>query len=258
MQSRRQGFPQGKRIRLQTYVQKKVFVIGLIVVLSAVLVVAGLFGFIVGMNMTVSRSDVQVPQLVGLTVKAANNLLHPLNLTLRISGERYDSLVPQGTILSQLPPQGSRSKSGRKVQTVLSKGARTHPVPNLINSTAGVAQMTSEKNNYVIGRISTIMFPGIEKDLVLAQSPAPGSTLAVTPRIDVLIVSGKESKYIMPNFLGMKLNRVKPFLEEHELKLGKVHYRFHQSLPKGTLIGQFPRSGHMVQSKDPISLEVTR
>lgn len=106
MQSRRQGFPQGKRIRLQTYVQKKVFAIALIVVLSAVLVAAGLFGFIVGMNMTVSRSDVQVPQLVGLTVKAANNLLHPLNLTLRISGERYDSLVPQGTILSQLPPSG--------------------------------------------------------------------------------------------------------------------------------------------------------
>ncbi len=244
--------------RVQSGIQRKAQDVGLVLLLVGILVAVGLIGLIVGMKLTVNRSEVEVPQLVGLTLEAANDSLDPLELALRVAGERYDSAVPDGTILSQLPPPGTRSKPGRTVQAVLSKGTRTHPVPDLIGSTSGVAKMTSEQSNYVIGRISTITVPGMGKDTVLAQSPPPGSTSAVTPRIDVLVVSGDESKYIMPDFVGMNLNRVKPFLEAHKLKLEKVHYRFHQGLSKGTVIGQLPRSGHMLRSDDMIALEVSR
>lgn len=258
MQSRKQNPSRTRVTRVQSGIQRKALDVGLVFLLSGILVAVGLFGLIVGMKLTVSQSDVEVPRLVGLTVEAANKSLHPLDLTLRVSGERYDSEVPGEMILSQLPPSGSISKPGRTVQAVLSKGTRTHPVPDLIGSTAGVAKMTSEQSNYVIGRISTIRVPGMAKDTVLAQSPPAGSTSAVTPRIDVLIVSGEESKYIMPDFVGMNLNRVKPFLEAHKLKLKKVHYRLHQGLVKGTVIGQVPRSGHMLMSEDEIALEVAR
>ncbi len=239
-------------------IQRRVLDVGVVVLLGAVLVAVGLFGIIAGMKMTVSRSDVEVPSLLGLTLEEAERELQPFELALRIAGERYDASVPGGAVLSQFPPPGTRSKPGRTVQAILSKGTRTHPVPDLIGSTAGVAKMTSEQNNYVVGRISTIRVPRVAKDTVLAQSPPPGSTLAVTPRIDVLMVSGEAPGYVMPDFVGMNLNRVKPFLEKHELELEKVHYRFHQSMSKGTVIGQFPRPGHMLKSDEGITLEVAR
>ncbi len=239
-------------------IQRRVLNAGVVVLLGAVLVVAGLFGIIAGMKLTVSRSDVEVPSLLGLTLEAARSELQPFELALRVAGERYDAGVPGGAVLSQYPPAGTRSKPGRTVQAILSKGTRTHPVPDLIGSTAGVAKMTSEQNNYVVGRISTITVPGVAKDTVLAQSPLPGSTLAVTPRIDVLMVSGEAPGYVMPDFVGMNLNRVKPFLERHELELEEVHYRFHQSMTKGTVIGQSPRPGHMLKADEGITLEVAR
>ena len=242
----------------QSRIQRKVLDVGVVVLLGAVLLAVGLFGVIAGMKLTVSHSEVEVPSLRGLTLKAAENELQAFELALRVAGERYDAGVPSGAILSQFPPAGTRSKPGRTVQAILSKGTRTHPVPDLIGSTAGVAKMTSEQSNYVVGRISTITVPRVAKDTVLAQSPPPGSTSAVTPRIDVLMVSGEASRYIMPDFVGLSLNRVKPFLEKHELKLEEVHYRFHQSLTKGTVIGQFPRPGHMLKADEGITLEVAR
>ena len=239
-------------------IQRRVLDVGVVVLLGAILVAVGLFGIIVGMKLTVSRSEVEVPSLLGLTLEAAERELLPFELALRVAGERYDAGVPGGAVLSQFPPAGTRSKPGRTVQAILSKGTRTHPVPDLVGSTAGVAKMTSEQNNYVVGRISTITVPRVAKDTVLAQSPPPGSTLAVTPRIDVLMVSGEAPGYIMPDFVGMNLNRVKPFLEKHELELEEVHYRFHQSRLKGTVIGQFPRSGHMLKADEGITLEIAR
>ncbi len=231
---------------------------GVVVLLGAVLLAVGLFGVVAGMKLTVSRSEVGVPALLGLTLEAAERELQQVELALRVAGERYDESIPGGAILSQFPPAGTRSKPGRTVQAILSKGARTHPVPDLIGSTAGVAKMTSEQSNYVVGRISTITVPRLAKDTVLAQSPPPGSTSAVTPRIDVLMVSGEASRYIMPDFVGLNLNRVKPFLEKHKLELEGVHYRFHQRLTKGTVIGQIPRSGHMLKGDEGITLEVAR
>ena len=237
-------------------IQRKVLDVGVVVLLGTVLVAVGLFGIIAGIKLTVSRSDVEVPSLLGLTVQAAESELQPFELALRVVGERYDAAVPGGAVLSQFPPPGTRNKPGRTVQAILSKGTRTHPVPDLIGSTAGVARMTSEQNNYLVGRISTIKVPRVAKDTVLAQSPPPGSTLAVTPRIDVLMVSGEAPGYVMPDFVGMNLNRVKPFLEKHQLELEEVHYRFHQTRTKGTVIGQFPRPGHMLKADEGITLEV--
>ena len=239
-------------------VPRKVVDVGVVVFLGAILVAVGLLGVIAGMKLVVSRSEVEVPSLLGLTMEAAKRHLQPLELSLRVAGERYDAAVAGGAILSQFPPAGARSKAGRTVQAVLSKGTRTHPVPDLIGSTAGVAKMTSQQNNYVVGRISTIRVPGVVKDTVLAQSPPPGSTLATTPRIDVLMVSGDAAAYVMPDFVGMHLNRVKPFLEKHALLLEEVHYRFHQSMTKGTVVGQFPRPGHMLKADEGITLEVAR
>ena len=242
----------------QPRMKRKVLDVGIVVLLGAILLAVGLFGVIAGIKLTVSRSDVAVPSLLGLRLEAAENELQPFELALRVAGKRYDAGVPSGAILSQYPPAGTRSKPGRTVQAILSKGTRTHPVPDLIGSAAGVAKMTSKQSNYVVGRISTITVPLVAKDTVLAQSPPPGSTSAVTPRIDVLMVSGEASRYIMPDFVGLNLNRVKPFLEKHELKLEEVHYRFHQSLTKGSVIGQIPRPGHMLKGDEGITLEVAR
>lgn len=239
-------------------IQRKVFDAGLLVLLASILCVAGLLSVIAGMKLALSRSEVEIPAVAGLTPGEAQKLVEQLGLKLQVGGERYDRTVAAGVITSQQPPAGMTSKPGRSLQVILSMGRQTHPVPDLVGSTAGVAKMTSKQSNYVIGRISTMTVPGVAKDIVLAQSPPAGSMLAQTPRIDVLVSTGEEASYVMPDFVGQNLNRVKSFLEKNKVELSGVQYRFHQTSQKGTVIGQFPRAGHVLHGNQGITLEVAR
>ena len=163
--------------------------------------------------------------------------------------------------MSQFPQGGSRSKEGRRVKAIISKGPRTHAVPDLVGSSSGVAEVATQQANYVIGHVSTVTLDAVEEDRkgkVLAQSPPSGSNSAVTPRIDILMESGRPTSYVMPEFLGKSLNEVKPFLNGKRMKLDRVHYRLQHGTQKGTVIGQFPRPGHVVKSNQGIRLAVVQ
>ena len=238
-------------------IQRKVVDIGVLGLLIGILISVGALSVIAGMKLAVRSSEGEVPYIEGLTLKEANRVLSTVELSLNHAGDRYASDASEGSIVYQFPGGGSRTKEGRRVKAIVSKGPRTHPVPDLVGSSSGGAQQA----NYAIGHVSTMTLDTADEDRkgkVLAQSPLPGSNSAVTPRIDILMESGKAISYVMPEFLGKSLSEVRLFLNGKKMKLDRVHYRLQHGTQKGTVIGQFPRPGHLVKSDQGIRLAVVQ
>jgi beta-lactam-binding protein with PASTA domain len=58
-----------------------------------------------------------------------------------VSSKRFSS-EPEGQILEQNPPTGTRLKTNRSVKVLLSLGDRKFAVPNLLGTSLRAAQLT--------------------------------------------------------------------------------------------------------------------
>lgn len=238
--------------------QKKVFDVGLLLLLAAILVAVGLMSGIVGMRLAVRQSEIVVPSIVGRSVDEATERLSVRELDLQVIGERYDPNSEAGQVVAQFPLAGGRMKARRPVQVIVSLGARTHAVPDFVGSTAQVARLTAAQYNYEIGHISRIPWEGIEKDIVIQQDPPAGSTETTSPKVNLLVSDGEAGDFVMPDLTGRNLNEVEPFLTDQGFEVGSIVYRFYANVVKGTVVNHFPRPGYLVTVEDTINLEVAR
>ena len=78
----------------------------------------------------------KMPNLVGMEVNAAKELLNKQNLNLQIEVvEEYDSETPVGQVISSDPKNGDSLKYGDKVTLRVSKGAEMKVMPWVVGST---------------------------------------------------------------------------------------------------------------------------
>src|ERR1043166_8122920 len=104
------------------------------ILLSAILAVAGIVSALTAMRFAIRGREVEVPPLAGKTADEAKEILSHRGLLLKVSTSRFSSKVPEGYILDQIPPSGSRLKIYRTVKVLLSLGERRFPVPNLVGT----------------------------------------------------------------------------------------------------------------------------
>ncbi len=237
---------------------QKVFDAGMIVLLLGIVISVGILSGIMGMRFAIGRTEVPVPRLTLQTVQEAKLALEAVDLRLAVLGERYEESTPKGAIISQFPRAGGRLKAKREVQVLVSLGKRTSPVPPLVGSNIRVAQLTAAEYNYEIGHISEVSLGKRKDGVVVQQFPPPGSTTAVSPRVNLLVSRERAGRYVMPDLLGQNLNEVKPFLEREGFKLASIQYGFYRNADRGVVVKQFPEPGYMLTNEDPINLEVAR
>ena len=84
--------------------------------------------------------EVDVPNVVGLTVDEAQTRLADAGLVVRIADGRHSTKVPAGSVLTVQPAEGSTLEQGDRVTLVPSLGPRPVPVPNLVGLPLGEAK----------------------------------------------------------------------------------------------------------------------
>src|SRR5438093_8879031 len=102
------------------------------ILVAAILTVAGIVSALTAMRFAIRGREVEVTRLAGKTADEAKEILSHRGLLLKVSTSRFSSNVPEGYILDQIPPSGSRLKINRTVKVLLSLGERRFPVPNLV------------------------------------------------------------------------------------------------------------------------------
>src|SRR6478672_5043597 len=91
-----------------------------IILMVAILAVAGVLSALTAMRFAIRGREVEVPQLTGKTKEEAEEILRSRGLRIKISSSRFSSQVAEGKVLEQIPSSGTRLKLDRTVKVLVS------------------------------------------------------------------------------------------------------------------------------------------
>src|SRR5438093_104769 len=93
-----------------------------IVLMVAILGVAGIVSALTAMRFAIRGREVEVPPIAGKTEDQAKDILSRNGLMFKVASSRFSSEIPEGHILEQIPPAGTHLKANRTVRVLVSLG----------------------------------------------------------------------------------------------------------------------------------------
>jgi beta-lactam-binding protein with PASTA domain len=171
----------------------------------------GLLGLIVGnyivMPLIVGKgNEVEVPQVVGLSLEEAIVRLEELGFESAANEKRPDTLYPEGVIVEQRPVAGSKVKKGRLVQLVVSAGEEAVRVPYLLGLTLEQATAIAQRRNFEIEKVDTVQSDTIPSGRIVAMKPDPEIRVAKGTKLRLYISAGPIDKTTpVPNLFDLPL-----------------------------------------------------
>ncbi len=129
-----------------------------------------------------------VPNVVGQTQSAATITLKNAGFSVTVE-EQYSSTVESGKVISQSPSAGEKLKENGTVNLVVSKGAETSTVPNVVGNTEGTAITTLNNEGF---QVSTEYqsSSSVSSGNVISQTPTSGSSLAPGKTVHLIVSTG--------------------------------------------------------------------
>lgn len=230
-----------------------------ILLMIAILFVAGIVSALTAMRFAIRGREVVVPELIGKTQGEADKIIADSGLVMRISSKRFSEDVPEGQVLAQIPPEGTRLKTNRTVRVLLSLGGRKFPVPNLVGTSLRTAQLSLDQRRLSLGSTLYAHTPEGEPGTVAYQSPRPGTQEGADPSVNILISLGPSVEYyIMPDLIGQPAEMVSSRARTEGFQIGKMTFRRYPGVPRGVVIQQKPQAGHRLSKSDIILMEVSQ
>jgi serine/threonine-protein kinase len=229
-----------------------------IVRLSAAYVATALLAAFVTIRFFGMGSVVAVPNLAGLDLKQVKAALSARRLEMTLGGEEWSEAVPAGCVIGQQPAAATRVKHGRRVAVVLSRGSEKVTLPSFVDSALDDAEFLLRQLGLEIAGLSTV--PSIAaKRRVLAQSPAPGTTVTRGQQVQLLISDGRAPATIpIPLVTGLPTRDALARLREAGLKIAEVTYEATTIYADGTVFAQDPPGGFRDAAGDAVRLKAAR
>jgi eukaryotic-like serine/threonine-protein kinase len=230
-----------------------------IVLMIAILMLAGLISALTAMRFAIRGHEVQVPKVTGKTKEEAEQILRGAGLKLKVSSQRFSSEIAEGRVLDQIPPSGTHLKADRTVRVLLSLGAQRFAVPNLMGASLRAAQLTLSQRRFTLGNTLYTHTSDGDASTVVYQSPKPGTQEGGDPTVSILISLGPPAQYfIMPDLIGKSAELVAARARTEGFHLGKVNYRKYPGVEAGVVIQQKPQAGYRLTKSDVIFLDVSQ
>jgi len=231
-------------------------------IIAVVITLAAVFGASAYLTLTLlveSEQTVVVPDLVGKDTVQVLQMLSGLGLNTKVNGAEFSDTIPKNHVVFQEPLPGAEIKSGRSVQIVISKGARTVTVPNLSGLTRQEVRLILEDNGLCLGNVSLMYAETTDADLVIAQTPRAGETAARGGCIDILISAGaRPALYRMPDVTGRNLDEAVDIIEKSDLRLGQVQPVVQNHVADNAVFQQEPSAGQPIAAGTAVRLLVNR
>lgn len=204
-----------------------------------------------------SSQTVKVPNLIGLSITDAQNLILRNNLELGNVRAVFDTLYQVGLVVGQKPLAGSIVRSGRSVQLVVSKGPQIAKVPLLEQMSLEQGLRTLNNLGFRKIVIDSLRSTTIPNGKIIGIEPASGLEIPITTRIKLYISSGETGIFLMPSLVGLATYQAIDTINSNNLILGNL-----QMIPsdeqEGLVIIQYPEAGMRVRSGDTVRLIVSK
>src|ERR1700690_2287220 len=102
-----------------------------IVLLTLVLLTVALVSALTAMRLAIHGREVTIPKVVGMTPLEAERAGSAFGLQLIVEREFYSADVPEGRIITQVPPPGTKVRRGWSVPRARSRGPQRLTNPDV-------------------------------------------------------------------------------------------------------------------------------
>ncbi|MBA3648253.1 MAG: PASTA domain-containing protein [Chitinophagales bacterium] len=172
-------------------------------------------------------SEINVPNLKGLSVNEASKKINKADLQLKIVDSVYDSRKPSFLVIDQKPAPNSKVKESRTIYITVN--AKTPPqirMPDLKDASLKQATMILESYGMTVGKL--VYKPDLAGNVVLEQmyngKPiASGELVKKGATIDLVIGDGMgETSVEVPNLVGLSLREAEFVVKGSSLNIGSI------------------------------------
>ena len=227
--------------------------------LTTVLVTVALVSALTTIRLTIRGHQETMPNLVGLTFDYAQRMTSGLGLEMKVEDKLFNTQYPAQTVVSQMPPPGTRIKIGQHVHVLVSLGAPEVVIPNFVGASIRAARITAIQRDLELGDVVGIHWHRGEPDEVVAQDPLPESAELRSPAVNMLVSLGEEpAAFLCPKFIGQPIAEARRNLEKAGFKVTEVTSGPAGSGPKGIVLTQSPAAGSRIGSDAEFSFQVSQ
>jgi beta-lactam-binding protein with PASTA domain len=230
-----------------------------LLLLLGLMVIAGIL--LVAVNFTVlprivhRHTVIVTPDLQGLPLTGAGELVAAQGLTVAESRQRAHPTVAAGQILEQTPTAGSPIRSGRTIRVITSSGPPTGGVPELAGLNFRQAEITLQRENYRLGRVIRLPQEGVTSATVLFQNPPAGRELRKGRPVDLVVGEPAPPQLLaMPDLRGMPLYLARQRVADAGCVLAPVVYERTDLQDANLVLRQQPAPGLRIRKGDRIEL----
>ena len=191
--------------------------------MALVLMTVALISALTAMQLAIHGREVAIPKLVGMSPLEAERAGAASGLLVAIERQFYSPDIPEGRIMTQMPPPGTKVRRGWSVRVAQSLGPQRVAIPNVTGGSERVAELNIRRRGLSLGSVAHVNLPDAPLDQVISQSPPANASGVAAPKISVLVSDGPVSAvYVMPNLTGQPLGSAMLALQDAGIKVGKV------------------------------------
>ncbi len=208
-------------------------------------------------NLVISQGteQIEVPDVTNMSQKDAQAALIKAGFAIGTISEEYSSSVAEGNVMKQDPAGGQNKAKGSSINLVISKGAETVTVPNLIGLTLDQARTTAANYGFTISQTGSQASDSVAEGSIISQSPQAGSQAKKGSAIGYVISTGS-SQVSVPNVVGYTSTGAKSAIESLGL-VCVVREQSSSSVASGNVISVNPSAGSKVEVGSTVTIIVS-
>jgi eukaryotic-like serine/threonine-protein kinase len=231
-------------MKISTNSKKDVYTHAAIIVLLLMVLFFGFF-FVYLPWSTNHGEAITVPNLKGLTMEEAEDLLDDRNLDFEVTDSTFMAGLKPLTVLSQYPLENSKVKQGRKIYLTIN--TETAPMIRLPKLTE-MSLKSAEQQLLVAG----LLKPGLEYQDDIRENEVlevkyegtkidAGTLIAKGSKVTLVVGNGTgDVEITIPCVIGKPLDEAKLIISGSGLQVGTIIYDDSSTEPAGTIIRQTP------------------
>ena len=201
----------------------------------------------------------EIPSLVGKSYEAV--LVDPaysdFQITLGSTVSNDDSKA--GEIIRQNPVAGSTvGADGRQISVVVSSGPKEIFMVDLYNMEYREANLAIESLGLRVGTPTYEHNDVVAYNHVISFTPLKDTVLKPGDKVDMVLSLGPEAlKLDMPTLVGLTQEQAESKIIMRHLEIGDISEEYSNSIPKGTVMDQYPEAGTQVSEGIKVNLLIS-
>ena len=204
--------------------------------------------------------DVPIPNVAGLSKEEAKKQIEDAKLVCVEQEEEYNQEVPEGFVISQIPPyrESGTVKEKSTIKIVVSKGQETTVVPKVAGMKKEEAIQAIEEAKLKVQVVEETS-KTIEAGYVITQEPAEKTEINAGETITIKVSTGTGIKQVSVPYVVTKTEEeARKTLTDSGLKIKQVIYTEDTTKDDGKVVKQDIEAGSTVDEGTEVTITVNK